>query len=114
MKSLSFSQSVRVIGLTCLFFVGYWWLVIIIGALLFRTADQVSPVKLGLNTSTPVGRLFAEVVADIGALVGIALVLSPLRLVSVGVTILLLFVVLPKYIKVIGLTFARMNVRRGK
>lgn len=114
MKSLTVSVWVRVIGLTCLFFVGYWWLVIIIGALLLRTADQVSSVKLGLNASTPAGRIFAEMVADICALVGIALVLSPLRLVSVGVTILLLFVVLPKYIKVIGLTFARMKVRRGK
>jgi hypothetical protein len=114
MKSLTVSVWVRVIGLACLCFVGYWWLVIIIGALLLGTADQVSPVKLGLNTSTPVGRLFAEMVADVGALSGIALVLSPLRFVSIGVTILLLFVVLPQYIKVIRLTFARMKVRRGK
>lgn len=100
MKSLALFAWVRIIGLLLALLSPNWWLALIAVVLLLGTGDQDSPIKLGLNKSTPKGRFAAVLFADGVAFMGIAMVGSGyLRILSTIVAFaLLVTVMVPKYV----------------
>lgn len=113
MKSLTASAAVRVIGLALLLLGPYWWVGVPAAVLLFLTADQASPIKLGLNKSTPFGRLLAILFADAAALCGIALVFDEhVRLLGLGIAGLCAIPVFGKYIRMYRAVAAHRAERR--